>query len=327
MRLADGPGLRCKERLCVEQFPHERALRSGPPHRLQQRFELRPLVCPRVGFERFRQRQVLQPRRAGEPVSVRRQKRKRPLGIALVFGQMKRHPAQQMPQRIDRTQIGGRPFLKPGRLSGGPLPQLPPQRLQEADGEIFQTAHRRCFRDKLRQFFVGRRRNQPPFREGPFAQVAKHLEKLPGQSPPEGEVRRQLLVHLFGSKRQEPVGAAPREGLFQRPGRRIRNLGLRVRGVLKLQPTGRGDRQAEAHGQKDTKFAAGHARSSVASDRLSFVNFPSAATRAGIWRTSRYWTPPSQTLACCTWPSSEATTWSLPASPAAQPAAQSQLSS
>ena len=88
---------------------------------------------------------------------VRGQKRERPLGVALVLGQMKGHAAKQMPQRIDATEPGRRSLGKLGRLGRCQFSELVPERSQQPGGQILEPAHRRGFGRQQGKFFFRRR--------------------------------------------------------------------------------------------------------------------------------------------------------------------------
>ena len=111
-----------------------------------------------------------------------RQKGEGTLGIAFVFGQVKRDAAEQMPQRIDGMQIVRETRRMSLCLVRNELRQFLPELAEHFGRQVLKPAHGRHIGGQFTEFLIGWRRDRSPVIGGAFAQLANGSEKTPGIS-------------------------------------------------------------------------------------------------------------------------------------------------
>ena len=223
----------------VHQRLHPVACLSRLLYRRQQRDERRAVPRARVLFQRPAQRQILHPSRRAEAGGIGGHERERPVGIALVLGQVEADPTHLVPARRPRAQQRGQSAQGRGRRAH-PLVKMGPDALQVVQGEILAAVHRRGGQNPAGA--VGWRRRHDLNRQRLLGQMAQRCQIALGDLLPVAHSGRFARVNPVRRQREErfaPVGVE--NGLQARQDGRD---GVAVAGrPAKLS----GRRQSEAH--------------------------------------------------------------------------------
>ena len=198
------PRQRLIDRSRIDQFPGEQASLRRILNRRQQRQQRRAIFRVRIFLHRPPQRQMLNLHLRRQSAGVRRHERKRPFGIALIFSQMKRHAADQPPDRIFIAKIRPNAARKTSRFRSHQLIELRPPLSQRLALKILQPPHRRRRHGKHPQFIIRRRRQRRDLFRFPRRHAREPGEIVFGKIAGEAKVNRQTRLKFRRPQLKQP---------------------------------------------------------------------------------------------------------------------------